>query len=177
MRKLNIRRRNTMYQAREELEREVLAQYRAMMHRFKAGSGGAWMEIDLTIAQLRTLLVLAEEGPLVIGQIAQRLGIGLSTGGHLVDRLVQAGLAERKEDSGDRRRTLARLTPKGEDLHARLLSGVQQMQTWLHELDEDNLAAFLQGLRAINRLVNQKCSALPQPGIGRPLDSTILSKD
>ena len=76
-----------MYQAREELEREVLAQYRAMMHRFKASSGGAWMEIDLTLPQLRTLLILAEEGTLVIGQIAQRLGIGLSTGGHLVDRL------------------------------------------------------------------------------------------
>jgi len=164
-------------QTHEELEREALAEYRAMMRGFKATSGPVWMEIDLTLPQLRTLLILAEEGPLIIGQIAQRLGVGLSTGGHLVDRLVQAGLAERTEDAGDRRRTLARLTPKGEELHARLLSGVQQMQTWLHELDEDNLAAFLQGLRAINRLVNQKCSALPQPGIGRSLDSTILSKD
>jgi len=148
-----------MYQAREELEREVLAQYRAMMHRFKAGSGGAWMEIDLTIAQLRTLLVLAEEGPLVIGQIAQRLGIGLSTGGHLVDRLVQAGLAERKEDSGDRRRTLARLTPKGEELHAKLLNPVQHMQNLIQKLDEDDLAALLQGLRALNRVVNAESRA------------------
>ena len=148
-----------MYQAREELEREVLAQYRAMMHRFKAGSGGAWMEIDLTIAQLRTLLVLAEEGPLVIGQIAQRLGIGLSTGGHLVDRLVQAGLAERTEDSEDRRRTLARLTPKGEELHARLLNPVQHMQNLIQKLDEDDLAALLQGLRAINRVVVEESRA------------------
>ena len=148
-----------MYQAREELEREVLAQYRAMMHRFKAGSGGAWMEIDLTIAQLRTLLVLAEEGPLVIGQIAQRLGIGLSTGGHLVDRLVQAGLAERTEDSEERRRTQARLTPKGEELHARLLNPVQHMQNLIQKLDEDDLAALLQGLRAINRVVVEESRA------------------
>src|SRR6266487_5689737 len=154
MRKLNIRRRNTMYQAREELEREVLAQYRAIMHRFKAGSGGAWMEIDLTIAQLRTLLVLAEEGPLVIGQIAQRLGIGLSTGGHLVDRLVQADLAERAEDAGDRRRTLARLTPKGEDLYARLLNHPLQMQSLIQKLSDSDMAALLQGLQALNRLVD-----------------------
>src|SRR5436305_14314705 len=153
MRKLNSRRRYTMYQAREELEREVLAQYRAMMHRFKASSGTAWMEIDLTIAQLRTLLVLAEEGPLVIGQIAQRMGIGLSTGGHLVDRLVQAGLAERTEDAEDRRRTLARLTPKGEDLYARLLNPSLQMQTLIQKLESKDLAAFLQGLKALNRLV------------------------
>src|SRR5436309_12490817 len=156
MRKLNSRRRYTMYQAREEIEREVLAQYRAMMHRFKASSGGAWMEIDLTLPQLRTLLILAEEGTLVIGQIAQRLGIGLSTGGHLVDRLVQAGLAERTEDSEDRRRTLARLTPKGEELHARLLSGIHQLPILLQQLGEKDLAALLQGLQAINLLIDQQ---------------------
>ena len=99
-------------QTREELEHEVVAQFQALRNTIKVASGTVWMEIDLTIAQLRTLFVLAEEGPLVIGHIAQRLGIGLSTGGHLVDRLVQAGLAERTEDAEDRRRTLARLLPK-----------------------------------------------------------------
>jgi len=114
------------------------------------------MEIDLTLPQLRTLLILAEEGPLVIGQIAQRLGVGLSTGGHLVDRLVQAGLAERAEDTGDRRRTLARLTPGGEELHARLLNRVQHMQTLIQKLDADDLAALLQGLRAMNRILDEE---------------------
>jgi DNA-binding MarR family transcriptional regulator len=114
------------------------------------------MEIDLTIAQLRTLLILAEEGPLVIGQIAQRLGVGLSTGGHLVDRLVQAGLAERTEDAEDRRRTLAQLTPKGEDLYARLLNHPLQLQRLIQKLDEDDLAALLQGLQALNRLVERE---------------------
>ena len=62
-----------MNQARNELEREVLTQYRALGRSLKATSEPRWMEIDLTLPQLRTLLVLAEEGPLVIGQIAQRL--------------------------------------------------------------------------------------------------------
>ena len=65
-----------MSQTHEELEREVIAQYRTMMRGLKATMGQAWMEIDLTLPQMRTLLVLAEEGPLVIGQIAQRLGSG-----------------------------------------------------------------------------------------------------
>jgi DNA-binding MarR family transcriptional regulator len=144
-----------VFQTREELEREVIAQYRAMMHSFKASSAEAWMEIDITFPQLRTLLILADEGPLVIGQIAQRLGVGLSTGGHLVDRLVQAGLAERTEDSEDRRRTLARLTPKGDELYARLLNRVQHLQTLIQKLDEDDLTALLQGLRALNNLVGR----------------------
>jgi MarR family transcriptional regulator, organic hydroperoxide resistance regulator len=147
-------------QTHEELEREAIAQYRMMMRGLKATMSQAWMQIDLTLPQLRTLMVLAEEGPLVIGQIAQRLGIGLSTGGHLVDRLVQAGLAERTEDVEDRRRTLARLTPKGEELLTRLLSGLQQLQILLHELGQEDLAAFLQGLKAINRLVKSKNEAV-----------------
>src|SRR5437660_5468324 len=107
------------------------------------------MDIDITIAQLRTLHVLAEEGPLVIGQIAQRLGIGLSTGGHLVDRLVQAGLAERAEDAEDRRRTVARLTPAGEHVYTQLRIGPQRMQALLREMDEDDLRALLEGISAI----------------------------
>ncbi|HLH62012.1 MAG TPA: MarR family transcriptional regulator [Ktedonobacteraceae bacterium] len=144
-----------MSETHEELEQEVIAQYKMMMRGLKVTMGQAWMQIDLTLPQMRTLLILAE-GPLVIGQIAQRLGVGLSTGGHLVDRLVQAGLAARTEDIEDRRRTLAELTPKGEELLARLLSGIQQIQVWLHEVDQADLAAFLQGLKAINRIVSQK---------------------
>ncbi|TMD27353.1 MAG: MarR family transcriptional regulator [Chloroflexi bacterium] len=136
-----------MIQTREELEREVMAQYRTLGRTLKASSGTVWMDIDITIAQLRTLLVLAEEGPLVIGQIAQRLGVGLSTGGHLVDRLVQAGLAERAEDAEDRR------------LYARLLNHPLQIQMLIQRLDKDDLAALLQGLQAINRLVELESGA------------------
>ncbi|MFL5589172.1 MAG: MarR family winged helix-turn-helix transcriptional regulator [Ktedonobacteraceae bacterium] len=145
-----------MNQTREELEREVLTQYQAVGRALKATAEPVWMEIDLTIAQLRTLLVLAEEGPLVIGQIAQRLGIGLSTGGHLVDRLVQAGLAERTEDVEDRRRTMARLTPKGEDLYARLLNRTQHMQTLIQKMREDELSVLLQGLQAMLRVIDEE---------------------
>src|SRR5437764_2437059 len=132
-----------------------------MMRGFKANCAPVWMSIDLTVPQFRTLMVLAEEGPLVIGQIAQRLGIGLSTGGHLVDRLVQAGLAERAEDTEDRRRTVARLTSKGEDLYARLLNRTQHMQTLIQKMREDELTALLQGLRALRRVIEEeKCAAL-----------------
>ena len=87
------------------------------------------------------------------------MGIGLSTGGHLVDRLVQAGLAERAEDVEDRRRTLARLTPKGEDLYARLLNHPLQMQSLIQKLSDSDIAALLQGLQALNRLVDGKSEA------------------
>ena len=149
-----------MVETREELERKAFAQFRQMMHRFKANCAPVWMSIDLTVPQLRTLFILAEGEPLVISQVAHRMGIGLSTGGHLVDRLVQAGLAERTEDVEDRRRTLVRLTPAGEDLSTRLLSGIQQIPSLIHQLDDSNLSALLQGLQAINQLADQKADMI-----------------
>ena len=154
-----------MKHTHEELVLEVLEQYRAYFHGLKAQVGPILKNIDLTLAQLRTLAILAEEGPLVIGQIAQRLGIGLSTGGHLVDRLVQAGLAERAEDSEDRRRTLARLTPAGEDVYAQIRIGPQRLQALLQHLHDEDLAALLQGLSALNRLIEKTSSSAPVDSI------------
>jgi DNA-binding MarR family transcriptional regulator len=82
--------------------------------------------------------------------------VGLSTGGHLVDRLVQAGLAGRAEDAGDRRRTMAHLTPKGEDLYARLLNRTQHLQSLLQRMREDELAALLRGVQALHRAVREE---------------------
>lgn len=143
-------------QTHEELVIEAMEQYRSMFHSLKAQVGPILKKIDLTLEQLRTLVILAEEGPLVIGQIAQRLGIGLSTGGHLVDRLVQAGLAERAEDAEDRRRTVARLTRAGEDVYTQFRLGPQLMQAVLREMDDDDLKALLRGLSAINRVIENK---------------------
>ncbi|HEY6542627.1 MAG TPA: MarR family transcriptional regulator [Ktedonobacteraceae bacterium] len=145
-----------MRQSHEELVLEVVEQYRAYFHGFKAHVGPILKNIDLTLAQLRTLAILAEEGPLVIGQIAQRLGVGLSTGGHLVDRLVQAGLAERAEDAGDRRRTVARLTAPGEAMYGQLRIGPQRLQSLLQEMDDNDLKALLQGICAMNRIIEKK---------------------
>jgi MarR family transcriptional regulator, organic hydroperoxide resistance regulator len=150
-----------MRQTHEELVLEVLEQYRAYFHGLKAQVGPILKNIDLTLAQLRTLAILAEEGPLVIGQIAQRLGIGLSTGGHLVDRLVQAGLAERAEDIEDRRRTVARLTPSGEEIYGQLRIGPQHLQELLQEMDDKDLIALLQGICAMNRIIEKKASEQP----------------
>ena len=140
----------------EELVLEVLEQYRAYFHGLKVHVAPILKNIDLTLAQLRTLAILAEEGPLVIGQIAQRLGVGLSTGGHLVDRLVQAGLAERAEDAEDRRRTVARLTRSGEEIYGQLRIGPQRLQSLLQEMEDSDLQALLQGICALNRVIEKK---------------------
>ena len=147
-------------ETREEKERELIACHQALMKAVKSSAVKLWGDIDLSIAQIRTLYILAAGGPMVIGQLAQRMGIGVSTGGHLVDRLVQAGLVERTEDHDDRRRTLAHLSPKGEEFCVRLFDGMgQQMPLIIHEMSDEDLAALLQGLKGLLSVLEKRKQA------------------
>ena len=109
----------------------------------------AWLQLDLTMGQLKGLFTLAD-GPLTIGQLAEALGSGKPAASILVERLVQLGSVERAEDPLDRRRTIARVTPQGEELVARLRQGGRdRLRTWLSRLGDDDLAALVQGLQAL----------------------------
>ncbi len=133
----------------EELIEEAFQGLRGLMRTQQSISAPLWAELELSVAQLKALLVLASEGPAAIGQVADALGISLPTASHLVERLVQAGLAARAEDPRDRRRTLAHLTPPAEELTNRLFGCAQRVRAWLGELSEDDLRALAQGLRAL----------------------------
>ncbi|MBF6592027.1 MAG: MarR family transcriptional regulator [Ktedonobacterales bacterium] len=133
---------------------ETFALFRALMRAQQAVRSAAWVELDLSCAQLKTLFALAAEGPATIGQVAERLSVGLPTASHLVERLVRAGLVERTEDPTDRRRALARLTPRAEELTERLFGHIRRLHEWIDALEEDDLAALARGLRALVRVAS-----------------------
>jgi DNA-binding MarR family transcriptional regulator len=96
------------------------------------------------------LFVVARLGSTAIGQVAETLHVGLPTASHLVERLVQEGLVDRNVDADDRRRSLAALTPRGEQLVARLRQGsVTHMRAWAQALSEDERSALAFGLQAL----------------------------
>jgi DNA-binding MarR family transcriptional regulator len=137
---------------RDKVIDEIGKLQQALARAFQAAAGPHLLMIDLTMAQLKALIVLAEEGPASIGQVADLLHVGLPTASHLVDRLVKAQLARREEDAADRRRTLASLTPEGDQMVSRLRQGGQeQLRAWLRALADDDLAALAQGMRALLR--------------------------
>lgn len=113
-----------------------------------------WVELDLTMAQLKTLFTLEYGGPATIGHTAERLGISLPTASHLIDRLVHGGFVDRTEDPADRRRTLAAVTSKGSELTRRLRQGGRDsMINWLSEMDDDALSALAVGINSLARIV------------------------
>ena len=141
----------------DPLMREIAALLRELVHALGEPTIAAWTELDFTLPQLKTLKVLAHEGPSSIGHIALRLGVGQPTASHLVERLVQADLVERAEDPANRRRTIARLSSSGEELIGQLRgTRGEQLFVWLGELDATDLHALRQGLQALVRVARSQ---------------------
>jgi DNA-binding MarR family transcriptional regulator len=80
-----------------------------------------FLELSLTLAQLKTLYVVASAGPLRMSEVAERLGTAPSTTTGVVEGLVQLELLERVVDPADRRQVHVRVTAKAhetlEDFH------------------------------------------------------------
>ena len=67
----------------------------------------------LSVVQLRALTVVAQLGPANLGQLAQELGVTVSTASRLVDRLVRAGYVDRRPSPHSRREVALTLTTSG----------------------------------------------------------------
>src|SRR5258708_35344517 len=75
----------------EELVERGLELYRTAVRALHELGMPAWLEGELTVAQLKALFALVDGGPMPIGAVASRLSIGLPAASSLVDRLADAG--------------------------------------------------------------------------------------
>jgi DNA-binding MarR family transcriptional regulator len=135
------------------LAERVLALQDRLLVAIRTQRPSPWLSLDLTMSELKTLLVLGASGSATGGQLARAVGMGLSTMTGVVDRLLEQGLVTRGEDPADRRVTRVALTPEGQVLIARLQqSNRDGLARLLARLDEDELraveAAFGHLLRA-----------------------------
>lgn len=72
--------------------------------------------LELTMAQLKIVLVLYLGGPAKMSDIAGELNVGLSTATGIIDRMVKLQIIERETDISDRRLVLCKLSTHGQDL-------------------------------------------------------------
>jgi DNA-binding MarR family transcriptional regulator len=137
---------------RTKLADEVVQAYLEVGQTLRLARLPNWITADLTLTQLKAMVLLEHYGPQAVGELAGRLGTGKPATSVLVQQLVEQGFAVRSEDTRDRRRTLVRLTPEG----AALVSGQrqrteEQLRGWLIELDDAELADLQAGLAALVR--------------------------
>jgi len=124
----------------ETLTQSILKRAEDIYNLLSPGIPTEWLSSDLTVAQLRVMLVLHSEGPTRMSVIASNLDIALSTATGIVDNLVKKGLVIREADSQDRRLVICRLSPAGEDNLGKLwTSGQFQMEKLFEGLTADEL--------------------------------------
>src|SRR5580700_4680388 len=71
---------------------------------------------ETTIAQYRTLVVLASRGPQRLVDLATTLDVAASTAGRMCERLIRKGLIRRHRARADRRAVLVSITAAGREV-------------------------------------------------------------
>jgi DNA-binding MarR family transcriptional regulator len=116
----------------------------------------SWCAVDLTMPQLKALLLAHAPGGASHSEIARALGVGVSTVTGIVDRLVEHGLVERHADAADRRLSRVVATAGGADLLDRLwASRREQLGTVLGELSPDERNALINALHHLAALLGE----------------------
>jgi MarR family transcriptional regulator, organic hydroperoxide resistance regulator len=128
---------------------DVVDLFRELLHAVLSASGPVWIDLQLTLPQLRTLFIVAHNKTSSVMQIAKHLGIGEPTASHLIEKLVQAGLVDRSDDPMDRRRAIIQLSSLGEGLIEKLFGWEEFMGVWLYKIPREDLFLLQRGLNAI----------------------------
>ncbi|MDA8357016.1 MAG: MarR family winged helix-turn-helix transcriptional regulator [Actinomycetota bacterium] len=114
---------------------------------------------ELAPRHLGVFAVIALDGPLSVSELARQEGFALSTASLLVTQLADAGLVERREDPGDRRRTVVSVAPahrrESEEV---LASKLAPLRRALERMGKERAAALVQGLRFLAEEVGRTSS-------------------
>lgn len=114
----------------------------------------AWMDLDITIDQLKSLFFIDFKSKTNFKNLAAALGVTPPNITGIVDRLVAKGLVSREENPEDRRMMLLKTTDKGKTLLTRLKeTGRNQSSPLLNQLSLEELKALTRGFRAIVRVL------------------------
>jgi DNA-binding MarR family transcriptional regulator len=116
------------------------------LQRWLAGQGG------VTAAQSGLLFVLGRRDGVLIGEAGAALDLGMPGISGLVDRMIEAGLIEKRADPNDGRAWRLWLTPSGRKALARAKAGLADLNARLTDgftdAEIDIVARWLTGLQA-----------------------------
>jgi DNA-binding MarR family transcriptional regulator len=120
-----------------------------------------WLATDLTMPQLKVLLILGRTGATRMSELATGLEVTMATATGVVDRLVEKGYVVREGLPGDRRVVISRLSPEGEEFMKSLrVSGRIQIGRILEAMTPEQLSIVAKGTVAFIEAA-RKAAQLP----------------
>lgn len=126
---------------------EIVELHRQVNKALRRHESELWMQLNLTIAQLKSLFFISDHNGITPGKLAQALHVTPANVTGIIDRLVEQGLVTRRENPEDRRTLLLRTTDRGEAILAELRERrIAQLSSVLASLNEDELVLVAHGL-------------------------------
>jgi DNA-binding MarR family transcriptional regulator len=134
---------------KSELVQEVVELERQVSRIIGRYAPSVWIDSGLTLAQLRSLFLIANEGSTNFRKLAEALGVTPSNVTGIVDRLEEQGLVSRTQNPEDRREMTLQATDKGKALVSDLKeAGIKRMTQILSLLSLEELSSLVRGLSA-----------------------------
>ncbi len=110
-------------------------------------------EVDdtITIPQFRTLVILSTQGSSNIAGLAAQLNVQPSTAGRMVERLIAAGLVDRKVNPESRRELIVELTRMGSHIvDAVTTRRRRELAAVVHKMAPEHRAGMVEVLTAFS---------------------------
>jgi DNA-binding MarR family transcriptional regulator len=110
----------------------------------------SWLRGSLSLVHLQVITTLEADGPLSMTRLADAMDVSVASATGIVNRMEERGLVERRHDNADRRVVLVHVTRRGQ----RVFEVMERYRRdrfikVLEHLTDDELAAFLIGMRAM----------------------------
>ena len=136
---------------RQELEAKFFQVAEQLNRQIHSGQTDEWEGMDMTIPQIRTLVLLERLGQVRMTDIAIYIGRALSATTTVVDRLVEKELVDRVTDTNDRRLVMCELTNSGRQSLERFWRiGRDRLQMVADLLDDEELERAVDGLELVS---------------------------
>jgi DNA-binding MarR family transcriptional regulator len=134
---------------KSQLVHEVVELERQVSRIIGRYAPSAWIDSGLTLAQLRSLFLIINEGSTNFRKLAEALKVTPANVTGIVDRLEEQGLVSRTQNPEDRREMTLQATDRGKALVSNLKeAGIKEMTQILSLLSLGELSALVQGLSA-----------------------------
>jgi DNA-binding MarR family transcriptional regulator len=119
---------------------------------------------EVTLPQLRTLVVVSNQGAQTVSALADRLDVHASTMTRMCSRLVTRGLVARKPSALDRREVVIELTPTGQALVDEVLNKRRrEIDDVVRRLTPDDRDRVVTALELFSQAADGRLDGDPQP--------------
>jgi DNA-binding MarR family transcriptional regulator len=144
----------------DRLIADIMGAQQRLQHLFAYDRSDPLFASQLTMSQLKILLLLYRLGDTSGRELAGLLGVSLATMSGMVDRLVTHGLVTRAEDRHDRRVRRITLSGTGKEMIGNIITaGTEKQARLLRRLTEEELHTVADAMRALVRVAAEDAEA------------------